>query len=156
MGKKVRVAAIRDITDRKKAQKSLQEVESKFRSIVEASPMGMHMYRLDDKDRLIFIDGNPAADKILDMDHKLILNKTIEDAFPAISHTDVSERYRAVALTGVPWNAEQLVYKDEEITGVFEIHAFQTSPRVMVAGFFDITKRKEDASENGTVMLSEP
>ena len=39
-------AVARDITDRKKAEKELQQSEETFRNIVHESPMGIHMYEL--------------------------------------------------------------------------------------------------------------
>jgi len=51
--------------ERELTEKSLRESEEKFRKIVESSPMGMHMYELDPKGRLVFTGSNPAADSIL-------------------------------------------------------------------------------------------
>jgi PAS domain S-box-containing protein len=132
-----------DITEKKKAEEALRESEEKFRSIIDSSPMGMHMYELKNDGNLVFTGANPAADKILGMDNSQFIGKTIEEAFPLLAKTEVPKRYRLAAEKGIPWQTEQIDYQDEKIRGAFEVYAFQTSPRHMVAMFLDITERKQ-------------
>ncbi|MHA1909459.1 MAG: PAS domain-containing sensor histidine kinase, partial [Candidatus Thorarchaeota archaeon] len=133
---------IRDITDLKQIEAALQESELRFRQIVESTPMGIHMYELDFNDELIFRGANPAADRLLGVDNDQFIGKTIEQAFPSAAETEIPNRYRKVALEGRTWSSEHINYEDTIISGAFEIHAYQTGPRKMVASFFDITDRK--------------
>ncbi|MFC1959992.1 PAS domain S-box protein [Chloroflexota bacterium] len=141
------VGVAHDITERKQAQEALRESEEKFRNIIEASPLGMHMYQLEPDNRLVFIDANPAADEILGVDNSQFVGHTIEEAFPPLSETEVPERYRLAAAQGIRWQTEQIVYEDAQITGAFDVRAFQTSPGKMVALFHDITARKRIEKE---------
>jgi PAS domain S-box-containing protein len=159
-GKRFRLTAIRDVTERKRFEESLRKSEERFRNIVESSPMGMHMYQLEPDGNLVFTGANPAADKILGIDNNQFIGKTIEEAFPPLADTEVPQRYRSAAAEGIPWFTEQISYTDEKISGAFEVHAYQTSPGGMVAQFLDITGRKrvEEAlteSENRLRTLSE-
>jgi PAS domain S-box-containing protein len=120
---------------------ALRLSEEKFRNIVDCSPLGIHMYSLEDDGRLIFTGYNPAADNILRVDHGQFIGKTIEEAFPPLIQTEVPERYRQAARDGRPWHAENIEYKDGRIAGAFEVHAFQTSQGQMAAKFIDITRR---------------
>jgi len=121
---------------------SLEDAAAQFQSIVESSPMGMHMYQLAADGRLLFAGANPAADRILGLDNRQFIGKSIEDAFPPLAQTEVPDRYRRAAL-GEPWSIGQMAYEFGETSGVFEVHAFQTGPGKMVAMFLDITERKQ-------------
>jgi len=136
-----------ELHERQLAESELRKSENRFKSIVESSPMGMHMYELQGPDRLVFVGANPAADKILGIDNHLFIGKTIEEAFPSLKSTEVPERYRMAARNGTFWKTEQVNYEDRSIKGVFEVFAFQISPGKMVALFNDISERKraEDA-----------
>ncbi len=124
------------------AEKALAASEEKHRTIIESIPVGMHMYRLEDDGSLVFFDSNPAAGRILGVDHKQFVGLTIEEAFPALAETEVPEQYRRVAETGETWRNDEIIYREGQIAGAFEVHAFQSSPGRMVAAFFDITDRK--------------
>jgi PAS domain S-box-containing protein len=119
-----------------------RESEDRFQRVVEASPMGIHLYALDDEGRLVFEGGNPAADVLLGVDHRAYVGKTIEEAFPPLVATEVPARYRAAAEHGERWSTEQIEYEDDHVKGAFEVHAFQTAPRRMAALFLDISERK--------------
>jgi PAS domain S-box-containing protein len=109
--------------------------------VIASIPLGIHTYRLEPDGRLVFTGGNPAADRILGIDHTTLVGKTIEQAFPPLGATEIPRRYREVAATGTPWRTEQVDYKDERIQGAFEVHAFSTGPGRMAVGFADITAR---------------
>ena len=136
-----------DITGRKRVEEALRESEEKFRNIIEASPMGMHMYSLEPDGRLVFTGANPAADIILGVDNESYIGKTIEEAFPGMVGTEVPHRYRRVCEQGEPWQTEQSEYENRQIKVAFEVYAFQTSPGKMATMFNDITEKKMLATQ---------
>ncbi len=136
------MGSFRDVTERRKAKAALEASEAKFRNIVDASPMGMHLYELCADGRLVFTGANPAANRILRVEHAQFVGKAIEEAFPALVPTEVPTRYREAAQSGSVWWTEQIDYDEGSIQGAFEVVAFQTEPGKMAALFNDITHRK--------------
>jgi PAS domain S-box-containing protein len=141
------VGTARDITADKAAEQALKESETKFRNIIDSMPLGMHMYTLEPDGRLIFSGANRAADEILGIDNSQFVGKTIEEAFPPMADTEIPVRYRQAAAEGEPWMTEQVSYEDEQISGAFEVYAFQTAPGRMVAAFLEVTDRLKAREE---------
>jgi PAS domain S-box-containing protein len=124
-------------------KKSSGQIDNlQLREIMQALPLGVHQYELR-KDMLVFIGGNKAADHILGIHHDDLIGKTIEEAFPSLAATDVPIQYKKIAVSGKGWEAEQINYHDQQISGVFQVYAFQTAPGKMAAVFRDITEKKK-------------
>ena len=138
---------MRDLRQQKQAEQALRESEQTFRSIIEASPMGIHLYRLEEDDRLVFAGANPAADRLLGIDHAQFVGQSIEDAFPSLAGTEIPDRYRRVAGQGETWSTEQIDYDYNGISGSFEIYAFQMAPGRAAILFRDITERRRAERE---------
>ncbi len=144
-----------DVTERIRVQEELRESEKKFRHIIESSPMGMYIFTLESGDRMILTDVNPAADSILGFSHQPLIGKTMEEAFPGLTETDVPTHCRRAARTGISWQTDQMTYRDERIDSTFEIYVFQTEPGKIAVKFLDISDRKqaEQALRNSRQML---
>ena len=136
-----------DIRDRKQMENALHESMERFRSVFEMSPMGMHMYRLEGDGTLVFAGANPAADRILGVGNAQFVGHLIEDAFPPLAETEIPSHYKDVARHGGSWHSDQIIYRDHQIAGAYDVHAFQTSPGQMVAAFIDITDRKRSEAD---------
>ena len=132
-----------DITERKQFEESLRKSEELYRKMNHNSPLGLHFYKLNNNNQLIFYAANPAANKLLKVDNSKFIGKTIGEAFPPLLQTEVPDRYRDAAEKGITWSTEQLVYNDGKIVGAFEVKAVQTTPGSMVAIFDDITERRQ-------------
>ncbi len=134
--------ARRALAERLQAEAELRASEERFRRVIEASPMGVHLYSVDPQGQLIFRLANPAADRILNVDNTVFVGQTIEAAFPPLQATEIPARYRQVAVAGGVWHTEQVNYQDDRIVGAFDVYAFQTKPGEMVALFLDVTERR--------------
>ena len=131
-----------DITERKQTEKALQENEKRLRNLVEALPMGLHMYQLGADGQLRFAGANPAADKILGVENTQYIGQTIDEAFPNIVETEIPGKFRTIAEEGGFWHKEEIIYEDERIKGAFESFNFQVSPGQVASLFNEITERK--------------
>jgi len=136
------VVVARDVTLQRRVQTALKESEEQLQNLMDSTPLGIHLYRLDEKGRLIFTGANPAADSILGIRHENFIGQPIEEAFPGLVETEVPFYYRKVCRSGKPWRNEQVIYQDKAVRGAFEVHAFSTGAGRMAAMFMDISERK--------------
>ncbi|NTW25321.1 MAG: PAS domain S-box protein, partial [Lentimicrobium sp.] len=136
-----------DITSHRQAEEAVSQSENLYRQMIDNAPFGMHFYELSDNGQLIFTSANPAANKILNLDHNQFVGLEISNAFPSLKETGVIGHYKEAAINNSTWVTDQINYQDNKISGAFEVKAFQTMPGKMVAIFTDITKRKQAEEE---------
>jgi PAS domain S-box-containing protein len=135
--------ALWTILKRRRAEEIRLESEAKYRNIIDHSPAGMHFYELRPEGTLVLTGANPGADRILGVEHRRFIGKTIEEAFPLLAETEIPRQYRKVAAEGGTWQTDHVVYDGETIHGIYAVTAFRISPGAMVATFVDITARKK-------------
>ncbi len=135
------IGLARDVTETRQAEARLRASEERFRSMAEASPLGLHAYRLEADGRLVLTNANPAADAILGVSHAALVGRSIEEAFPGLRGGGVPAAYRKVCEGGGPWRSEQVDYRDGRIEGAFDVVAFRTGPGTMAVLFQDIRER---------------
>jgi diguanylate cyclase (GGDEF)-like protein len=116
--------------------------ERRYQNLLQSSPMGIQLFRLEKDGRLIFTGANPAADKLMHVDNSRLLGLPLEQAFPGLADTEVPERFREVCAKGVTWQTEQLEYRDQNIAGSYEMHCFQVEPGLCACMFQDRSERK--------------
>lgn len=137
----------RDITERKQFEEKLAESERKFRSIFESSPVGVHLYQLDDQDRIIFRGSNPAAQKNMGFDMTPLIGKPLEEIYPHLLDEKLIRQYREVCTKGIPLKLTMPAYLQGELRGTYELVAFQIGPRMMAWILSDITERSKNEQE---------
>jgi two-component system cell cycle sensor histidine kinase/response regulator CckA len=130
-----------EVQERRSAEERLRESEARFRSIIDSSPMGIHLYRLEPPDRLVFEGANPAGDRILGFPVNPLAGQTMQEAFPGLAGTEVPDHYHRICTEGGSW-ASEVTYRDDRFRGVYEVNAFQTAPGMMAAMFLDVTERR--------------
>jgi two-component system cell cycle sensor histidine kinase/response regulator CckA len=135
-----------EVQERRVTEERLRESEARFRSIIDSSPMGVHLYRLEPLDRLVLTGSNPACDRILGIPVGPLVGRTMEEAFPALAGTEVASVYRRICREGGSWTSE-IPYRDPRFGGIYEVHAFQTAPGMIAALFLDVTERQRADEE---------
>lgn len=131
-----------DQTARKAAEAALRQAERRADALFQSAPMGVHLYRLEQNGTLILVAANPAADRILHRDNGRQLGQPIETAFPELTGTEAVERFRRACRLGEAWKTEQFDYHDDQISGTYEVHCFQTQPGSCACMFVDLTQQK--------------
>lgn len=126
----------------KDSQDALQKSAQKIQNIVNACPMGIHLYELDDKGDLRLIGFNPIANKILGIDHSFLLGKTMMEAFPGLRQMQhIIEKCKQAACEGKIYQ-DEIDYHDGSIAGIFEVLSFQTEPGQMATFFQEVTEKR--------------
>ncbi|MFW9916508.1 MAG: PAS domain S-box protein, partial [Candidatus Thorarchaeota archaeon] len=72
-GKSARIAAFRDVTERKKAEQQLKDSEERLRILFEYAPDGYYLHDLEGK----LLDGNKAAEDITGYKREELIGKNI-------------------------------------------------------------------------------
>lgn len=118
------------------------KLENTYKQIINSSCLGYHMYELQN-DELIFIDFNPASNKILEYDNKKFLGKTIKEAFPGLNDY-VYKAYHSVIKDGIPWKGYDVAYCDSNISlKYFKVIAYRIPNNQLVVTFEDVTEQKK-------------
>jgi PAS domain S-box-containing protein len=131
----------RNITERKKSEIALQQSEEKFRRIIECSTSGMHFYKVGINGSLIFTGANPAADKIIGISHQKLIGKTILEAFPNLSNTEIPALYTSIAKGESGPQEFNIEYNDISISGNYNVQVFQTELNCVSVHFTEISER---------------
>ncbi|RJR09637.1 PAS domain-containing sensor histidine kinase [Candidatus Parcubacteria bacterium] len=136
-----------NITSIKQAEKAITETTHRIQQVLDASPMGVHIYELNDNDNLIFAGYNHSADKIFGLDHKQFLNKNVADVFPDFVNTEILDQYRKIAKTGSGFQDKIIEYKNTLTKGLYEVSAIQISANRMALFFTDVTEKQRVIEE---------
>ncbi len=137
----------RSLAEKKNIEQSLWEAEETFSSIVKSSPMGIYLYQVTEDGRLIFLGANPAAERMVQVDHSTLIGKSIEEAFPSLADTEIPMRFTRAALHAEGWCSEQIIYQSPGAAGIYEVYAFGIGQKKAAVMFNEISERKKAEEE---------
>ncbi len=133
----------RDITDRKLAEKSMQEGERRYRSLFEGMLNGLAYCKMIFENEtpldFVYLEVNDAFETLTGL--KNVTGKRVSEIIPGIRESDplLFERYGRVALTGVPERFETYV---SALDMWFSISVYSSQRGYFTAVFDVITERK--------------
>jgi len=143
-----RVWYFRDITERKQAERKLQESETQFHSLYINMTEGAALHELMFDDQgvpadYVIIETNPAFEKHLGIHRDSVVGKTSREAY-GVTEPPYLEIYATVALTGEPKVFETYF---PPLDRYFSISAYRPAKGRFATIFEDITERRraEDA-----------
>ena len=134
--------SLRDITERKQAEKKLIATLQTSQDIVQSIPSGIFIYKFEEPDRLILIDGNQEAERLTGIIIQDWIGREFNEIWPAARKSGLTDAYLNAYHTGVLFETEDLNYQDLRLSGAFRIKAFLIPDNRFVVAFEDITDKK--------------
>ncbi len=130
---------IRSVVEKHRAEAQLKESLQTSASIVDAIPSGLLIYKYEDPDRLILVDGNPAAERLAKLDVDAWRGKEFHEIWPYDREVGLKKRYLEIRETGETLFFDRVLWKDERVEGYFNVRAFPIPGNHLAVTFDDIT-----------------
>ncbi len=138
-------AAARDITERYEMKASLEDTELKYDKLFKNAIFGISLHDVvlneaGDPVDYIFLQVNPAFEKLTGLKASDIIGKRVTAVLPGIENTTFIKAFGSVAVTGEAVNFEQYT---PQLDRYYSIHSFCPKIGQFAAVFVDITDRKK-------------
>ena len=128
-----------DITAIKEVQEALEMAEH----IMRLSPVGMMIYRYEEPNRLILIDGNQEAARLTRLTIEECVGKDYTDIWPRAEEAGIMRAYLNAYHTNTPYSSDDFFYQDDRWSGSYRVRAFRIPGNRFVSSFEDISEQKK-------------
>ncbi|MBK7630597.1 MAG: PAS domain S-box protein [Ignavibacteriales bacterium] len=130
-----------NITFQKDAEVKAKNLAQSLQNMLDASPLGVLVYRLDENNNLILITTNQSAVNILQIDIYALISKKIQEIFPGLVKDSLIEKFISVVNTGQSLLNQNLFYEDAHFKGVYEFSVMKLSEKTIAIFFTDVTEK---------------
>jgi len=142
------VAVMRDISQRKEAEKSILASEHRFRELFDNMFSGVAVYQaVNQGEDFIFKDMNRTALAIYGFEKERILGRPVREVFPGVEDLGLFRVFQKVWRDGRPRRHPAAFYKDGRIGQWVENYVYKLPSGEVVAIFEDISKRRQDEED---------
>lgn len=131
-----------NITFQKNAEANAKNLSQSLQNMLDATPLGVLVYRLDENGDLILISTNESAVSILQIDVYALISKKIQDIFPSLAKQNMIDKFIGVIRTGKPLLNQSLDYEDLHFKGFYEFSVIKLSENTIAVFFTDITEKQ--------------
>ncbi len=132
---------IRSVVEKHWAEAQLKESLLTSASIVDAIPSGLLIYQFEEPDRLILVDGNPAAVRLAGLDIDVWRGKDFSEIWPYDEEVGLKRRYIEIIKTGETMFFDRIFWKDERVEGYFSLRSFRIPGDRLAVAFDNISER---------------
>lgn len=146
--RELRSQAERALDKKDETEAMLREGEERLRGMFENMSSGVAIYEaVDDGEDFVFVDFNPAGERIEKIGRERVVGKRVTEAFPGVETFGLLGVFQRVWRTGEPEHFPLAFYKDERIEGWRENYVYRISSGELVVVYDDISERKRAAEE---------
>jgi PAS domain S-box-containing protein len=125
------------------SEEQIKEYQAKFKVLFENVCSGVAIYEArNDGEDFVFVDFNPAAEKIDHIKKEELVGKSVTEVFPGVRQFGLFDVFRRVYKTGTPEHLPVSVYKDERVAGWRENYVYRLPSGQIVAVYDDVSTRK--------------
>ncbi|MCP4711560.1 MAG: PAS domain S-box protein, partial [Planctomycetes bacterium] len=129
----------KDITNKKKVEEALRMSDD----IVQAIPSGLFTYRYEAPDKLVLLDGNPSAVRLTGIPVNDWIGREFNEIWPEAAQGGITQNYLNVMQSGIPYETDDTIYKDNRLEGAFKVVAFPMGEDRLGVAFENVTERKQ-------------
>jgi two-component system CheB/CheR fusion protein len=131
-----------DITEARAIKHYLADSRKTTREISRHIPVGLFIYRIDDKGEMCLESCNPEAERMTGIRQEVWGGKPFNTIWPAAEPLGITAHFRQVIETGRACLLDNVFYGDERLEGVFSIQAFLLPDNRLAISFEDVTERQ--------------
>jgi two-component system, cell cycle sensor histidine kinase and response regulator CckA len=147
---------VREIGERKKTETALRDSHTRYKGIFENTRDGIAVYEaVDNGEDFVFIEFNPAGERIEQIDRKEVIGRRVTEVFPAVKDFGLLAVFQRVWRTGIGENQPASFYQDSRLQGWRENSVYKLPTGDIVSVYRDETQRKqaEEALERERTQL---
>ncbi|SHO43481.1 PAS domain-containing sensor histidine kinase [Desulfopila aestuarii] len=142
------LSVIRDVTERKAADKEIKENETRYLALFNSINSGVAIYKpVDNGNDFIFVNINEAAEKISHIKKREVLGKHLLDIFPNMAKAGLLDALRQVYNSGQSLDIPEFYYSDQYRQGWRKNFIYKLPSGEVVQIYNDITERKQAEEE---------
>lgn len=135
-----------DITERRRAEKEARRTTELLRLSIDNMLEGyaLHEAILDENGHMVdsmYVEFNPAAERMVGRPASEIVGKTALEAFPHIAERGLLDKFARVVATGEPVYIEEFYYAGDNLDKAFDLSCFRVNRTYFVCIFRDVTER---------------
>lgn len=139
---------INDITEKKKAERILKQVETRYRFIFKNMRNCVAVYQaVDDGNDFVFLEFNTAAEKVEKIPAEKVIGRRISEVFPGVKEFGFLNSLKRVYRTGKPEVLPISFYKDGRISGWRKNMIYKLPSDELVVIYEDYTELKQQEED---------
>ena len=131
------------ISEKEKIGSALKKSLKSASDIINSIPSALFTYQFLPPDKLIFIDANPEAIRMTNLDMEASKGLEFDQLWPTAKELGLTKTFLEVMQIDRPYSADDFQYIDNQIDGVYRIRAFKLAGDRLCVAVEDISKWKK-------------